>query len=513
MGFSNLRADRGQLSPPITAMIYEGRVARTHVPGDPLVYKSGPEHRDSTELARIVDQLPNLKIYLGHPSIYPAAKSGQKEVGTVESGRLDEDTAVARMAITDQEALDAINAGTHELSLGYQCVLDGDKFQRNITLDHLAIVPVARCGSTCSMRVDMEEIVMETNTMTIKVNVELTDEAKKTLAALDAAMKSCPYGITGCDCGANTDAVLHAKERNALGSGEFAVPESRKLPIHDEAHVRAAMSRFSQTDFGSSAEKRTAYNKIIAKAHSFGIDTKGFEAAHKSDNKDTPPQNNGGVGTSDAIGTSGHQDCTCKSRAMSHTSGETTMADTELQGKLDAALAEIASLKDKVTALEVAETNARKDADAAKAKVDAAEALAAEAKTAADAQVAQAKADASQALSAEMNARVAARVSLVTEASKFLGDSKLDGMSDREIKCAVIKHVDGDEVATDKPDAFVDGVYSGSVKRGSAAVNSRDAVRVTINDLRKDGTPLKGTDLEAAAKQNMNRESTQAWTK
>lgn len=456
MGFSNLRADRGQLNPPITATIYEGRVARTHSPGDALAYRTGPEHRDSTELVKIVDQLPNLKIYLGHPDIYPASNSGQKVVGTVESGRLDEDTAVARMAITDAEALEAIEAGTHELSLGYQCVLDGDRYQRNIILDHLAIVPVARCGSTCSMRVDMEEVVMETETKetnmeigthTIKVDVQLTDAAKETLNALEKL--------------AHPSADFEATFRQALDA-------------------MSAMGKVKCDNCDAMYEKGTSHT-----------------CAPKTDHE----------------GSSG--DCTCKNRAMSHTSGETTMADTELQGKLDAALAEVASLKEKVTTLEVEATNARKDADMLKTQIESAQAEATKAKEDAAAEVAKAKTDASDALVNEMNARVDARVALLLEAGKVLKDQDLKALSDREIKCAVIKHIDGDDVPAEKSNDYVTGVYEGALKRANSASASRETVRTALNDMRKDNAApvLKGADLEKAAKEQMHRESAQAWTK
>lgn len=491
-GFSNLRTDRGPLSPPITATIYEGRVARTHAPGDALMYVSGPEHRDTNELSNIVSQLAGLPIYVGHPSVFPAAQSGQKPVGTVESGRLDEDTAVARLAVTDSEALKLIEAGTHELSLGYACQLDGDRFQRNIKLDHLAIVDRARCGPTCSMRTDviMEEVMTE-----------------------DAATVKCPtcgeMYPKGSQHTCNMDAELNAKKRNALESGEFAVPESRKLPIHDESHVRAAMSRFGQTEFASSAEKRAAFHKIVAKAHSFGIETSGFEKAWE--------------GRLDSV----EQACTCNIRAINHNSGETmsdTNKDTELQGKLDAALAELAALKQKVTTLEVEATNARKDADATKAKLDAAEAAAAQVKTDAEEAVSKAKADAAEAIKNEIDARVKSRVELLVEAQKFeIKDAegnalKLDALSDREIKCAVIKHVDGDEVPADKSIDYVDGVYRGSLKRASGS-GSREVVRTAINEMRKDAAaaggqaPRTGRAAEVAAKEAMKRNSASAWIK
>jgi len=54
-------------------------------------------------------------------------------------------------------------------------------------------------------------------------------------------------------------------------------PSDSKLPIFDEAHVRNAMARFSQTEGMSADEKAKAKRKIISKAKKFDIDTSGFE--------------------------------------------------------------------------------------------------------------------------------------------------------------------------------------------------------------------------------------------
>lgn len=146
-----MRHDRALASPQRagSSTILEGRVARTHGPGNPLVYTDGPEYRDASELASIARQLPGTPIRLGH--------SNPRVVGVVTAGRVEGDHAVATMRITDADALAAIADGTRELSLGYDARLDETRFQRDIKLDHLAIVPVARCGATCSIKADCAE--------------------------------------------------------------------------------------------------------------------------------------------------------------------------------------------------------------------------------------------------------------------------------------------------------------------------------------------------------------------
>jgi hypothetical protein len=70
---------------------------------------------------------------------------------------------------------------------------------------------------------------------------------------------------------------LSAQQREALAKDQFAYVDSdggEHLPIHDEAHVRNAIARFSQTDFESGAAKRQAAGKILraAERHDIEVD-------------------------------------------------------------------------------------------------------------------------------------------------------------------------------------------------------------------------------------------------
>lgn len=420
-------------------MILEGRVARVHIPGDALMYATGPEHRDVSEVDNIVAQLPKLNVYLGHPSVYPASKSKQPAIGYVESGRLDEDTAVARIIVTDAEALEAIQAGTKELSLGYKCVLDADRYQRSIQLDHLAVVDRARCSAQCSLRVDSIEVPLADNPD--EVSVVRVDTIEVPLA------------------------------EEPMKVAELEVPVTIALTDESKALLEALSTLQAKQDCGCGGAP---------------------------DGKVEQPASN----------------CTCKNHAIVHNNGE-PMSDlnNELQGKLDAALAEIEALKGKVTTLEVESVNARKDAEAATGKLEAAAQALEAAKAEAAVLVAKAKADADEAIAKELQARVDARVGLLVEAAAVLKDVDFKNMSDRDIKCAVIKHVDGDEVAAEKSMDYVTGVYEGALKRASKAGESRESTRVAITEMRKDNAPLTGIDAERAAKEKMHRESNAAWAK
>ena len=70
-------------------------------------------------------------------------------------------------------------------------------------------------------------------------------------------------------------ARLTDKQRDKLPKREFAYVDKEgegHLPIHDEAHVRAAVARWNQTDFESAAAKEAARKKILAAAKRHGVE-------------------------------------------------------------------------------------------------------------------------------------------------------------------------------------------------------------------------------------------------
>lgn len=70
-------------------------------------------------------------------------------------------------------------------------------------------------------------------------------------------------------------AELDTKARERLSKRDFAYVDrdgGEHLPINDAAHVRNAISRFSQTDFESKAARERARKKILAAAKRHGIE-------------------------------------------------------------------------------------------------------------------------------------------------------------------------------------------------------------------------------------------------
>ena len=67
-------------------------------------------------------------------------------------------------------------------------------------------------------------------------------------------------------------ATLTADERDELARADFADPEHNGLPIHDAAHVRAALARFDQYQWSSAAAKQRGARRILAAARRLNID-------------------------------------------------------------------------------------------------------------------------------------------------------------------------------------------------------------------------------------------------
>jgi Family of unknown function (DUF6582) len=70
-------------------------------------------------------------------------------------------------------------------------------------------------------------------------------------------------------------AELSARARERLEKSDFAYVDregGEHLPIHDQSHVRNAISRFNQTHFESAEAKERARKKILAAAKKHGIE-------------------------------------------------------------------------------------------------------------------------------------------------------------------------------------------------------------------------------------------------
>jgi class 3 adenylate cyclase len=86
-------------------------------------------------------------------------------------------------------------------------------------------------------------------------------------------------------------ASLTAKERAALPDSAFAYIDStgqRRLPIHDAAHVRNALARFSQVGFEDDAARDRARIRLLRAAQKHGIMPIGFLSAQLQPQRKLP---------------------------------------------------------------------------------------------------------------------------------------------------------------------------------------------------------------------------------
>ena len=145
-------------------------------------------------------------VTIGHPkdadgkNLSVSAKNAKElQVGMLEGMPVqDEDTLGGTLVLTDQAAIETLEDGTQELSVGYICDIedaDGKYFQRNIRANHIAIVAKGRAGSSCRISdealevqdaaqaiLDAEDIKVAGAKLAAKLASDSKDEAAKLIA-------------------------------------------------------------------------------------------------------------------------------------------------------------------------------------------------------------------------------------------------------------------------------------------------------------------------------------------
>lgn len=230
------------------------------------------------------------------------------------------------------------------------------------------------------------------------------------------------------------DGTLNQAARDKMKSSNFALPDQEKLPIHDPKHVRAAMSRFGQTDFPDADSKHAAFNRIKRRAAQFGIGTTGFDKAH-SKNLDK-------LDRTDML-----EPVSNKELAQKAAKRKEKLA--KRKARIDALEKELAAEKGKVASLTTDLERAK--ADATKARSDGDD---------------------------RFDAAVDAKVDIVTRSIEVLGRAEVDKITKqartdskqitRTLKLAVIKHVDKKDVSDKQPEPYVDALFDGAVERARA---------------------------------------------
>jgi hypothetical protein len=153
-------------------------------------------HPDDVFDSNSLDSMKMIPMTNNHPiGSFVDSNNAQKEsVGHVgENIRADGKYLTAPVVITDQETIDLIKAGKHQLSLGYSInldnasgIYDGSKYdgrQRNIKYNHLAIVQRGRAGKEASLQLtdhsDIDAIEVSDDYFEKFENSETKNEVKR----------------------------------------------------------------------------------------------------------------------------------------------------------------------------------------------------------------------------------------------------------------------------------------------------------------------------------------------
>ena len=172
----------------------EGKVARTGV----QEYRDGQgnvrrELRLPDDVAASVDGYALAPLTNTHPpKMLDPGNVKQYVAGAVGDAQFDGTWVKAPMTLWTADAIAALQSGRAQLSAGYSCRLDNvggewhgqryDAVQRDIVINHVALVDVARAGSEARVRLDTQDaIACDT---TINIPSLLKTEIEKTMAKL-----------------------------------------------------------------------------------------------------------------------------------------------------------------------------------------------------------------------------------------------------------------------------------------------------------------------------------------
>ena len=268
------RFDRGELMRPFRradgTILVEGFAAREGV----LEYRiaGGGVHREYVPASTLADsagELGRAPVTLGHPDpeLYADSKVTPENFAQLGVGDTDGDVAVeaggfvrVRLAIRRSDAIDAVDAGTHELSPGYDALIDPtpgvhptfgryDAVQVARRYNHLAIVDTARGGAEVQFRADgsltttirgaapRTEPRMFVRLLAMLGITRRLDGDSEAMAAIEAAVQSLVEALAAAKA-QTTEATVAADE--ATARADAAEAKLAKLLETEAARADAA---------------------------------------------------------------------------------------------------------------------------------------------------------------------------------------------------------------------------------------------------------------------------------
>lgn len=428
-----------------------------------------------------------------HPDTMVTAKNARSlQAGFVQGpGTADGELVKVGIVITDALLIDKVKRGKRQLSVGYNVDLEMtpgthptygeyDAIQRNIRPNHLAVVDEGRAGPRASLHLDASRgdasvaisVEHEWSWATLYVSSrelsanDLVAKCRELLSGFEGlAITSEGYTGDSIEVGMASLACARIASRD-LSAREM--DEKIRPLLEGTEKIQIGQAQVTANDFSAHTlhiAGRVPHSARDARSHQVNLE-QALAALNETNVK---------------LGAA------------------TLRADTAERALLTAEQAR----KDAEQARSVAEANAvqaRKDADAEKAATEQAR-KDAEAKIAeANAKIEQARKDAQ----AQTDADVADRVDTLTQAALILPKADDKGqvidrskMTTRDLKAAIVKHVDGDDVAADAIPQVVDVMFRGAVGRHAKGAQALGGVRTTIEAQRQQA-PVIITDTRAA---------------
>lgn len=275
------RIDLGSLAAPVRradgSIIVEARIARTGV----QTYRNADgssriEYRPDSEVTRSMQSMRLVPLTNLHPATMGDASQWRSiSVGAVgENIRRDGQWIVAPLAVHDGATVKQMDAGElRQVSAGYDCELDetpgttpdGDRYdavQRDITINHVALVPNARAGKDAAVRMDAAFGELEASGRTyrsdamdpkelaeLQVKAERRkqerDDAQKALETERAARADLQKKFDALEGERDELKAQLAKADKARTDAEAAVPGRVKARVELETKAREILgSRF-----------------------------------------------------------------------------------------------------------------------------------------------------------------------------------------------------------------------------------------------------------------------------
>lgn len=467
---------------------------------------------EDVQAQKSLDGFEGIVVTDDHPSEMVTARNARRyQAGFVQGpGVADGDLVKIGIVITDAALIDKVQKqNKRQLSVGYNVDLEMtagvhpvygeyDAIQRNIRPNHQAVVDEGRAGPRASLHLDAEGRADASIAVSVDHEWQWASLSvySDTLSsdALVERVRQLLAGFEGLQISVSEYAGDDADLRVSCVSGACAWIRSRDMSAAD---MRQKIQPLLEGDGGMQmgSPQVTANDRAARNLHLAGV-------VPASVNNDASRSKH--VNLEQAL------------QALNDTNVKLGAATARADQAERATLASEQARKDAESARAVAEAKAeqsRKDAEAEKAAAE-------QARKDADAKVAEANAKAEQArkdAEAGSETAVADRVDALTNAALILGPETKDAprakMTTREIKVAIVKHVDNDDVDEKAIPAVVDVQYAGAVKRHGKGAASIAGTRQVIQQQRDESPKIDGRAAEATARDKNRDDISSGWMK